>query len=147
MIIMQKMYSPHWLSSKQTRKQRKYRFNAPLHRRQKMVAAHLDKALRKEYKKRSMPVRKGDEIMIMRGEHAKKTGKVARVDLKKLKLEIEGIKRKKVSGQDVSVLVDPSNVKIIRLADEARRKKFMKIKKAMMSVPSSKNIAEAPKKK
>ena len=126
---MKKSYSHNWLSSKQPRKQRKYRYNAPLHRRQKMVAAHLDRALMKEYKKRSMTVRTGDEVMIMRGEYAKKTGKVARIDLKKLKLEIDGIKRKKVSGQDVSVLVDPSNVKIIKLADEARRKKFMKIKR------------------
>ncbi|MBI4162760.1 MAG: 50S ribosomal protein L24 [Candidatus Aenigmarchaeota archaeon] len=140
------MYSPDWLSSKQPRKQRKYRFNAPLHRRQKMVAAHLDKALKKELKKRSMPVRVGDEVMIMRGEYLKKTGKVSMVDLKKLKLEIEGIKRKKVSGQEVSVLVDPSNVKIIKIADEARRKKFMKAKKGASAPAASKNLLEASKK-
>ncbi len=143
------MYSSQWLSSKQPRKQRKYRYNAPLHRRQKMIAAHLDKALRKEYKKRSMTVRTGDEVMIMRGEYAKKTGKVARTDLKKLKLEIKGIKRKKVSGQEVPVLIDPSNVKIIRLADEARRKKFMKLKKTKseLTPSASKHMAaEAPKK-
>lgn len=44
--------------SKQPRKQRKERFNAPLHVRQKLMHAMLSPELRKEYKKRSAQVKR-----------------------------------------------------------------------------------------
>ena len=123
---MKKAFSRSWLRSKQARKQRKYRYNAPLHRRQKLVSAHLDKKLREEHKKRSLPLRKGDEIIVMRGEFRGKKGSVSRVDLKKLKIFMEELKRKKVSGQEVNVPIDPSNVKIVKLnMDDKMRKKFV----------------------
>ncbi len=126
---MQKMFSKHWVSSKQPRKQRKYRFNAPLHLRQKMISVHLDKALRKMYKKRSIPVRTGDEVIIMRGEFRKERGKVTKVDMKKLKIYIDSAKRKKVSGQEVEASIDPSNAMITKLnADDKKRQKFLRRK-------------------
>ena len=125
---MKKNYSPKWVASKQTRKQRKYRAHAPLHRRQVMVSAHLDKTLKKEYKKRSMPLRVGDEVIVMRGSFRKKGGKVSVVDLKKLKIQVEGVKAKKISGQEVSAFIDPSNVMITKLNTEDKfRTKFMKV--------------------
>jgi large subunit ribosomal protein L24 len=126
---MKKKFSVKWKSSKQPRKQRKFRYNAPLHIRQKMVAAHLDKLLRKEYKKRSTPVRKGDEIVVMRGNFKNKKGNVTRVDLKKMKIYIDAIKVKKPSGQEVEKAIDPSNVKITRLnLDDRERIKVLKRK-------------------
>ncbi len=123
---MKKTFSRSWLRSKQARKQRKYRYNAPLHRRQKLVSAHLDKKLRGEHKKRSLPLRKGDEIIVMRGEFRGKKAVVSRIDLKKLKIFTEELKRKKVSGQEVSFPIDPSNVKIVKLnMDDKMRKKFL----------------------
>ncbi|HLD85020.1 MAG TPA: 50S ribosomal protein L24 [archaeon] len=121
---MKKNYSPKWVSSKQPRKQRKYRAHAPLHRRQAMASAHLDKALRKETKKRSAQVRVGDEVVVMRGTFRKKGGKVSLVDLKKLKIQIEGVKVKKISGQEVPASIDPSNVMITRfnMEDKLRMK-------------------------
>jgi large subunit ribosomal protein L24 len=126
---MKKEFSTHWLSSKQPRKQRKYRYNAPLHIRQKMLSAHLDKALRKEYKKRSIPVRVGDEVVVMRGQYRKKSGKISAVDLKNLKIFVDSIKRKKVSGEEKQIPIDPSNVRITKLnIDDVRRRKFLKRK-------------------
>lgn len=126
---MKKSYSPAWVSSKQRRKQRKYRANAPMHKRQDMLRAHLDKALRKDFKVRSLPVRKGDEVSVMRGEFRKKTGAVLRADLKALKVYVDGVKRKKQSGQETNVAIDPSNLKITKLnMDDSRRRKFMKRK-------------------
>jgi len=127
---MKKKFSKHWVSSKSPRKQRKYRKNAPLHIRRKMVAAILDKTLRKTYGKRSLPVKKGDEVLIMRGQFKGKTGTVSKVDLKKLKIYIEGIKMKKATGQEVEVPIDPSNVKIVKLnLDDRMRLKFIERKK------------------
>jgi large subunit ribosomal protein L24 len=127
---MHKKWSREWVASKQPRKQRKYRYYAPLHVRQRLVSANLDKKLREQYKRRALPLRSGDEILIMRGEFKKQGGKVKTVDLKKVKLTVEGIKIKKVSGQEVDVYIDPSNVKItkLNLDDKKRLAKLSKAK-------------------
>ncbi len=125
-----KPFSTHWKASKQPRKQRKYRYAAPLHIRQKLVSAHLDKPLRSEYKVRSMSLRKGDEVIVLRGQYRKRKGVVARVNLKKMKIFIDGLKRKKVSGQEVDVAIEPSNIMITKLnLDDKKRRKFIERKK------------------
>ncbi|KHO48309.1 MAG: large subunit ribosomal protein L24 [archaeon GW2011_AR5] len=121
-----KEFSVKWISSKQPRKQRKYRYNAPMHVRQRLVSAHLEKMLRKEYGKRSLTVRKGDEVRIMTGQFRGTRGKVSRVDMKALKVYVENAKMKKVSGQEVEVAIDPSNIMITKLNfDDKRRRKFI----------------------
>ncbi len=128
-LIIMKEFSIKWVASKKPRKQRKYRANAPTHARRKMIAAHLDKALRAQLKKRSLQVRKDDEVTVKRGQFSGKSGKVTRVSLKKLKIYVENLKIKKVSGQEVEVPIDPSNVVITKLgADDVRRRKFTKRK-------------------
>lgn len=127
---MKKMFSKMWVRSTQPRKQRKYRYNAPLHLRHKMLAAHLSKELRKEYSRRSLPVRKGDDVVVMSGSFRKTRGKVSRVDMKEMKVYIENAKRKKVSGQEVEAAVDPSNVVITKMnLDDSERKKILERKK------------------
>lgn len=125
---MRKKFSKKWISSRQPRKQRKYRYNAPLHIRQKLVSAHLSKKLREELGIRSLPVRKGDKVKIMRGSFKGKEGTVTKVDLKKLKIYIDAAKRKKVSGREVQVPIDPSNVMIIEVNKEDR-KRLKKVKR------------------
>jgi len=73
---MKKEFSVKWIGSKQPRKQRKYRANAPLHIKRKFMSANLAKELRKRYGNRSFPLKKGDSIKIMRGEFKGKTGKI-----------------------------------------------------------------------
>lgn len=127
---MKKEFSIKWISSKQPRKQRKYRYNAPMHVRQRLVSAHLEKTLRKEYNKRTLTVRKGDEVKIMTGQFRGTRGKISRVDMKRLKVYVENAKVKKVSGQEVEVPIDPSNVMITKLNfDDKKRRKFMQRKK------------------
>jgi large subunit ribosomal protein L24 len=116
-----KKWSRKWKSSKQPRKQRKYRINAPLHVRHKLISVHLSKELQKKYKRRSFPVRKNDEIEIMRGKYKKKTGKVSKVDLKELKVYVDGITRKRVAGTEVQVPLQPSNLRIISLFEDKKR--------------------------
>lgn len=123
---MKKKFSVRWKSSKQPRKQRKYRYNAPMHVRQKFVAAHLSRELRKEFGKRSLGVRKGDEVVVLTGKHKDKKGKVSKVDLKKIKIFIENVKASKVSGQEVETPLDPSNVVITKLnLDDSKRKEIL----------------------
>ena len=127
---MKKEFSPHWISSKQPRKQRKYRYNAPTHNRRTMMSVHLHKSLRKEYGKRALPVRKGDEVRIVRGRFSGTTGKISLVDLKALKVYVDSAKVKKVSGQEVEAPLDPSNLIITKLEiEDKKRRTFMKRKK------------------
>lgn len=108
--------------SSKPRKQRKFLFTAPLHLRRKFLSSHLSKELREKYKTRSFPVRKGDEVEIMRGKFKKKTGKISRVDLKEYKVYIEGIIRKRTTGVDVQVPIHPSNLRIMNLNLEDKKR-------------------------
>lgn len=112
------------LKSRKPRKQRKALYQALLHKRQKLLSAHLSKELRKQLGKRSLALRKGDEVKIMRGSLAGSSGKVSRIDLKKLKVYVEGIKRKKVSGEEAAIAMHSSNLMILKaeLADKKRQK-------------------------
>ncbi len=119
---MKKHFSKYWKASKQPRKQVKYRTNAPLHIKHKFMSTNLDKDLRKKYGKRSFPLRKGDSVKILRGEFKKKTGKVGLVDLKKLRIAIEGIQKTKKDGSKINVWFDPSNLQIKELnLDDKKR--------------------------
>ncbi len=115
-------FSKHWQESKQPRKQRKYLANAPLHLKRKLLNTNISKELRSKYKKRSIAVRKGDTVKIMRGKFKGKTGKIIEVNSKKAKLKIEGIMVKKQDGSKVSIKFQPSNLQIIELnLDDKKR--------------------------
>ena len=120
------------IKSKQPRKQRKFLYTAPLHIRRKLLSGHLSKELRQKYKFRSFPLRKNDEVQVMRGEYKKKVGKISRVDYKKYKVYVEGVIIKSTTGTDRQVALHPSNLKIItlNLDDKKRVKAFeRKVKK------------------
>lgn len=120
LIINIKIMKP---KSKQPRKQRKYRYDAPLHRRHKMVAGHLSKELKGKYNRRSLPIRKGDRVKVVRGQYEGIEGEVLRVDLRKYRIYMEGVSVKKTDGTDVERPIDPSNVMItdLFLEDKERR--------------------------
>lgn len=108
--------------SKKPRKQRKFLYTAPLHLRRKMLASHLSKILREKYKKRSMPIRKGDEVLVMRGKFKGKTGKISKIDSEAQRVYIEGVTRKRTVGTEAQVPFYPSNLQITNLnLDDKRR--------------------------
>ena len=123
---MKKQFNKSWKASKQPKKQRKYLANAPLHIKKKFVSVNLSQELRKKYGKRNIPVRKGDTVKIMRGKFKKKQGKVTEVKLKTSKIIIEGIQVKKQDGSKVNVKLQPSNLQIIELNLEDRKRKIGK---------------------
>ena len=125
---MEKKFSTNWKSSKQPRKQRKYRANAPVHVRPKFLSAPLSKELRKQYNTRSLRVRKGDKVTVVRGSFRKKIGKVDRVSVKKAKVFVTGFEITKKDGNKVLAPIDPSNIIITELYDEDKRR-ISKLKK------------------
>ncbi|MBW2993001.1 50S ribosomal protein L24 [Candidatus Woesearchaeota archaeon] len=123
---MKKKFVSSWKGSKQPRKQRKYRANAPLHIKQKFVSSHLSKDLKKKYGKRNIIVRKGDRVKITRGEFKNKIGKIDRTDLKKSKVYIEGVEIVKKDGTKVLRQIEPSNIIILELnLDDKKRLKIL----------------------
>jgi large subunit ribosomal protein L24 len=112
---MKQKFSTAWKASSQPRKQRKYMFNAPLHLKRKFLSINLAKPLRSKYKKRSIVVVKGDTVKIMRGKFKKKQGKVSQIKMKLLKVYVEGIQIKKKDGSSVNVPLQASNLQIIEL--------------------------------
>lgn len=125
---MKSEFNKTWKASRQVRKQRKYNYNAPLHIRQKFMAAPLSKDLKKKYGIKNIEVRKGDEVKVMRGKFNKKNGKVGMVDLQRTRISVDGIERVKKEGAKVAVWFHPSKVMIIdlNLNDIKRLKRIKK---------------------
>ena len=123
---MKQEFSKSWISSKQTRKQRKYRANAPLHVKQNLLGSHLSKDLRKKYGKRNVPLRKDDDVRIKKGEFKGKSGKIETINKTKLKVSIVNITRTKKDGSKVVVWFDPSNLQIKELnLEDSKRKQAL----------------------
>jgi large subunit ribosomal protein L24 len=96
-------------------KQRKWLHEAPYHSRGALLSAHLSSDLRNSHNTRSMPVKKGDTVKILRGDYKGYEGKVLRVDRKEYKIFVEGINREKSDGTSILVPIHASKAEIIRL--------------------------------
>ena len=97
----------------QPRKQRKALYNAPAHARGKHLSAALSKDLRADLGKRSLPLRSGDKVRVLRGDFKGHEGEVLSVDYTSYKVTIEEVTLSKPDGTAVFLPVDPSNLMII----------------------------------
>jgi len=117
------------IKTKKPSKQRKLLFNAPHHVRGKIMAAPLSEDLRREHGCRSLPVRSGDTVRILRGDYKDYEGKVTRVDRKKYRVYVDGVTREKADGTTIPVPIHHSKVEIIKLnMDDKWRKKMLERK-------------------
>merc|ERR1711976_1085737 len=113
-------FSPNVSASR--RKSRKAHFTAPSSVRRKIMSAHLNKELIQKYHVKSMPIRKDDEVIVVRGINRGREGKVIQVYRKKYVIHIERVTREKSNGSTVNVGIHPSNVMITKLKlDKDRR--------------------------
>ncbi|MEC7686838.1 MAG: 50S ribosomal protein L24 [Candidatus Thermoplasmatota archaeon] len=128
------------MSSKQPRKQRLARYTAPYHRRHREMAAPIDRGLRERQMgrgfmyPRSMSVRKGDRVMIVRGEGKSKSAtRIAKVDRKARKIYVEGFTYFKSDGTELQRPIDASNVVIINpdWSDMRRRKLLTRVNESV----------------
>lgn len=118
---MKSLFSIKWLSSIQPRKQRKFRANAPLHIKGSFLSAKLSKDLQEKQKTRSVRVRSGDKVKILRGQFKGKTGAVDKVVVSKERIYIAGAEIIKKDGGKVPYPIHPSNVMITSLSQDKRR--------------------------
>lgn len=125
---MKQMWSSAWIASKQPRKQRKYRYNAPVHIRTAFLHVHLSKVLREKYHCRALRVRVGDTVKILRGSFKGKEGKVNRADARRSKVYVDDIDRIKKDGSKVFIALQPSNLLLINVVTtDKRRFQTMKV--------------------
>jgi large subunit ribosomal protein L24 len=108
------------------------------------VSSHLSDDLKKQYKKRSTSVIKGDTVKIIRGEYKGVEGKVEKINTGKGKLSIEGVQREKIKGGQVKVQIHASNVQIssLKLDDNYRKNKIENKEQINKSKKQSKQKTE-----
>jgi len=110
-------------------KQRKRMYQAPVTDRYRRFSAPLSSKLKDSQGTSSVPVRKGDTVMIMRGDRKGSEGKVNQIDRKNYRIFVDGATREKVDGTTIPVPIHPSKVMITRLnLDDKWRKKAMERK-------------------
>lgn len=127
------------------RKNRKRHFNAPSHIRRKIMSSPLSKELRQKHNVRSIPIRKDDEVQVVRGHYkGQQVGKVIQVYRKKYVIHIERIQREKVNGATVNVGIHPSKVVIVKLKMDKDRKAILERKsRARQKLDKGKHTEES----
>ena len=110
------------------RKMRKAHFSATSHERRIRMSSPLDKELQRKYRVKSIPVRKDDEVKVMRGKHKDVAGKVTAVYRKKYVIHIDRVVRDKANGQQIPIGLDASKVVITKLKLDKSRKAILQRK-------------------
>ena len=128
-------------------KQRKMFYNAPAHKRHKYMSAHVSRTLSAAKGAKSLPVRKGDTVLIKRGDNAGFEGKVSRIDLKAYRIYIEGLTREKVDGTNIFLPIHPSKVEIRNLNLDDKWRKDILNRKQAVEKPAKPKKEEKPKAK
>merc|ERR1711879_619633 len=106
-------------------------FSAPSNVRRHLLSAKLSKELRMKHGKvRSMPIRKDDEVKIIRGKYKDDIGKVLTVYRKKMCIHVERVAKEKANGASALVPIHPSNCEITKLKLDRSRKRLLADKKA-----------------
>lgn len=116
------------MKSTNPRKQRKSYFNAPLHKKRKQLASHLDEALLLKYDRRQLPVITGDTVRVMRGQFKGHEDKINQVNIKKQTVHVEGVVLTKADGKKIAKPIHASALLItkLNLTDQWRRKTLEK---------------------
>ena len=88
-----------------------------------------------------MPIRKGDEVLVVRGGFKKREGAVVSVYRKKYVIHVDKLGRDKANGQPVPVGINASNVVITKLKLDKSRKAILERKNRKSSEAKSDNLA------
>ncbi|KAG8764202.1 60S ribosomal protein L26A [Ceratobasidium sp. 423] len=129
--------------SSSRRKSRKAHFSASSGLRRKIMSASLSKDLRGTYNVRSLPVRKDDEVLIVRGKYKGRDGKVTQVYRKKWVIHVDRVHREKSNGSTVPIGIHPSNVVIQTIKLDKDRRAILERKDRKRTPGETKEEAEA----
>jgi ribosomal protein uL24 len=108
--------------SSKPNKVRKRMYTAPQHKRRKQLTARLIESLRDKHGISKTSIRKGDSVLITRGDFSDIEGKVESVDYKTCRITVEGVDREKADGSRILMKIPPSTVMITKLQTDKRRR-------------------------
>ncbi len=119
-------WSREWNSSTDPSKQRKYRDNAPLHVKDKMISANTSEVIREELGTRSIQLKVGDRVRVMRGDEKGKEGIVSDIDREEEKVYVHGIIVERTDGTEREIALRPSNLQVqaMNIEDDMRMEKY-----------------------
>ncbi|MFW9912167.1 MAG: 50S ribosomal protein L24 [Candidatus Thorarchaeota archaeon] len=120
-------------SPKSPGKQRRRIYESPIHSHKKMLKCRLDEFLREEYGLRSLVVKKGDLVRIMRGQFRDTEGKVVRVDYNAVRVYLESATTTKADGKEAQIPIHPSNLMLVKLELDDDRKRIIDNKVVKMA--------------
>ncbi len=122
------------LKTKNPSKQRNRITKASSFHRHKLMSARVSKELRKKYKIKRIPVRKGDTVYVSSGDFVGTEGKVQAADYKNQKLLIEGIAREKADKSKIMYPIHVSKVVIRRFGKVGTKRKASLERKAKQTL-------------
>ena len=110
--------------SRQPRRQRRAMYEADLFERRKRTSVPLSRELRGRYGRRSLPVRKGDTVRVLRGSYVGREERVARVDRRSYTVTLDNVTAKTGEAKLKQLPIRPSALVLTRLnlADPWRRR-------------------------
>ena len=131
----------HEVSSSR-RVQRRRQLGASSSVKRKLMSCHLIKSLRDQHKIRSLPIKRGDEVKILKGKAKGKSGKVVQVYRKRNIIYVDKVNREKQNGQTVFLPIRPSYCVIEKLLINKDRTKTIE-KNASIKVKNAEKWKKA----
>jgi ribosomal protein uL24 len=92
---------------------------------------------------RSMPIRKDDEVTIVRGSFKNREGRVTQCYRKKFVIHVERVVREKANGASVNIGIHPSKVVITKLKLDKDRKAILERKNRAVGDKNKGKFTEA----
>ena len=113
----------------QARKVRKHYFNATKEEKHIALSAPLSKELQTTHGIKRLPVRRDDEVQVVRGQFKSRAGRVVAVKLRSMRINVESVTKQKINNETVYIPIHPSNVVITKLKMDKHRKTLIEKKK------------------
>ena len=106
---------------------------------QYLMSCHLNKSLKSQYKIRSLPIKRGDEVKILKGKSKGKTGKVVQVYRRRNVVYVDKVNREKQNGQSVFLPIRPCHSVIEKLLINKDRAKTIEKRVAINAKAAEKH--------
>ena len=108
--------------STKPKKQRKFQHDPPRHETHKLMSSNLSMSLRETKGFRSLPLRKGDTVLITRGDMKGKSGKVMKIDVAKQRVYVDKVVKRKTDNTEIPFPIHTSNLVITKLEEKDRKR-------------------------
>lgn len=86
------------------------------------MSAPLSKELREQYGIKALPIRKEDQVLVVRGSKKGQEGKISSVYRLKFAVQVDKLTKEKSNGATIPINIHPSKVVITKLHLDKDRK-------------------------